>query len=70
MGNFLPNSTLPLSQVRPFGAAVMVGSWNMGDAVAPAALDAWIPREDKELADPISKFRDIDDWGKDMESFE
>ena len=30
-GNFLPDCTHPLSQVRPFGAAVMVGSWTSSE---------------------------------------
>ena len=31
MGNVVPDSTPPLSQVRPFGAAVMVGSWTSSE---------------------------------------
>ena len=33
-------------------------------------IPCWIPREENELADEISKFRDTDDWGIDLESFD
>ena len=31
---------------RTESISVFVGSWNMGDAVAPAALDAWLSKDD------------------------
>ena len=33
-------------------------------------LPKWIPREENELADSISKYRDSDDWGIDLETFQ
>ena len=32
-------------------------------------IPCWLPREENELADAISKFHDTDDWGIDQESF-
>ena len=32
-------------------------------------IPCWLPREENELADAISKFRDTDDWGIDGETF-
>ena len=32
-------------------------------------IPCWIPREENELADAISKFNDTDDWGVDHETF-
>ena len=33
-------------------------------------IPCWIPREENEAADALSKFRDTDDWGIDPESFQ
>ena len=32
-------------------------------------IPSWIPREENQLADAISKFKDTDDWGIDFETF-
>ena len=34
----------PRGRWRTEPISIFVGSWNMGDAVAPAALDGWLPR--------------------------
>ena len=32
-------------------------------------IPCWLPREENEVADAISKFHDTDDWGIDFEIF-
>ena len=32
-------------------------------------VPCWLPREENELADAISKYRDTDDWSIDNETF-
>ena len=48
-----------------FAAEIFALQINMDVRILPC----WIPREENETADALSKFRDTDDWGIDMESF-
>lgn len=42
-------SSTHLGQVRTERLSLWVGSWNMGDALPPASLDGWMPREAYDL---------------------